>query len=99
MRITDLFKSSPSTSSQQAHDAKVRRDKNSEEQASNGGDRVSISPRARQFQQVAQILGEDEKHRQDRIDRLKKGIADGSYSVKSEDVATSIARFAQDEQV
>lgn len=98
MKITDLFKSSPSTSSNQAFDARVRREQQLEEQAKNGGDRVSISPRARQFQQISQIIGEDEAHRQKRIDRLKRNVADGSYQVKSEDVASAIARFAQDEE-
>ena len=58
-----------------------------------GEDEVSISPRARQFQQISGILAADESERSARVAEIKKGVENGTYKVDSQDVAQAVDSF------
>lgn len=98
MRISDLFKQ-PNISSVSANpDQRPQRSAADSAEQRPGEDRISISPLARQFAQISQILSEDEEARRARIEELRKGIDAGTYSVPSKDVVASMVRFARDEE-
>jgi flagellar biosynthesis anti-sigma factor FlgM len=69
---------------------------NSEQLRRNGEDIVNISPLSRQLSQVAQVLGEDEVRRSQRIAELKSAIERGDYKVSSRDVAEAVLDYAAD---
>ncbi|MCB0345853.1 MAG: flagellar biosynthesis anti-sigma factor FlgM [Bdellovibrionales bacterium] len=102
MKISDLFKSSSlasQSSAQRTEENPAAQQQRVNESATNGEDTVSISPLARQFQQVSQILAEDETRTASRVEELKAQVAAGTFEVDSGEVAKSIVAFARDNQL
>jgi len=64
-----------------------------------GADKVSISPVARQMQQMQAILAEDEAARATKVAELKEKIDSGEFKVDSKDVARSLVDFAREAQI
>jgi flagellar biosynthesis anti-sigma factor FlgM len=97
MKISDIFNRQSVYNSNRSADA-GRAGSQEQDRASRSGDgdRISISPLARQFKQVSQILAEDESSRAKRVANLKEQVTNGSYEVSSGDVARSIVSFAKD---
>ena len=67
--------------------------------AKEGEDKISISPRARQLQQIAKITGDDEQARAERVAALKAQVENGSYAVNSDEVAKAIVSFVRDNSI
>jgi len=61
------------------------------------GDRVSISPEARQFMGISKVISEDEQARRAKVDDLKARIERGEYNVSSKKIAESIVAFGSSE--
>lgn len=60
------------------------------------GDNVQLSPEAQQLQQVSEKLRDMPDTDNDRIARLRQAIADGSYKVDSQQLASRIIAFESD---
>lgn len=58
-------------------------------EAVKGTDKIEISSAAKELQQVTQVS----QARTEKIEALKKQIQNGSYEVRSEDIANSIVNF------
>ncbi len=103
MKISDLFKSSSlasqSSTAQRTEENPAAQQQRVNDAATAGEDTVSISPLARQFQQVSQILAEDEAQTASRVEELKAQVAAGTFEVDSGEVAKSIVAFARDNQL
>lgn len=103
MKISDLFKSSSLSSQSNAQRTEesqaAQQQARGADAAKSGEDTVSISPLARQFQQVSQILAEDEARTTSRVEELKAQVAAGTYEVDTQEVARSLAAFARDNQL
>lgn len=69
---------------------------NSEAAKSSGQDTVRVSSLARQLSQISTILNGDDVERRAKIDDIKRRIQEGTYSVDSRDVASSLISFAKD---
>ncbi|TFZ17671.1 flagellar biosynthesis anti-sigma factor FlgM [Stutzerimonas stutzeri] len=57
------------------------------------GDTVQLSPEAQRLQQAADKLNEQSAVDQERVAKLRQAIADGSYQVDSQRVATKLLAF------
>ena len=55
-----------------------------------GGDRVELSPEARQIIQLAEQTRQLPEIREDRVAALRQQLADGTYNVDPQQVAASI---------
>lgn len=102
MKISDLFKSSSLVSqsnTQRTEDTPAAQQQRNADASRAGEDTVSISPLARQFQQVSQILADDEARTSSRVEELKAKIAAGSYEVDSNELARSLVAFARDNEL
>ncbi len=61
---------------------------------SNRSDRVTLSPRAREFNEARRTLAGIPDVRADKVDAVKNRIADGSYRIDSEKIAAKMIREA-----
>jgi negative regulator of flagellin synthesis FlgM len=61
--------------------------------SSNTSDTVQLSPEAQRLQQAADKLNEQPAVDQERVAKLKQAIADGSYQVDSQRVASKLLAF------
>ncbi len=96
MKIRDIFGQGDVSQSTQA--AQERRKTNlahakDQEVFKEGEDRVSISPLARQFATISQILSEDASDRKNKVDQLKQQVEGGTYGVAKEDIAKSLLDY------
>ena len=102
MKISELFKSRVQNNA--THGAGKGAQANSEfslennpaaaaNAVANGEDVITISPLARRYAQHSQLLSEDEQARNDRVAELKAQVAEGRYSVNSDEVAKSIVDY------
>ena len=72
----------------------VRRDKSGSDAASNSssgevlsGDRVELSPKAKEMQEAKRILGSIPDIREEKVAQIRKQIAEGTYQVDSQKIA------------
>ena len=101
MKISDLFKSNSSVNSNTGSSQKVESNQQEaqqkvQESTKRGEDTVNISPLARQFAQVSQIISEDAAERSSRVQELKAKVESGEYSVDSRDVAERFVEYVND---
>lgn len=96
MRISSLFKQSSVDNAQRSEnadsarrEAKVASAREALERKSSQ-DTVTISSVSRQLSQVSRIIEEDEAQNQARVEDLKTRVAEGNYSVSSEEVAAAL---------
>lgn len=61
-----------------------------------GEDTVTISSRARHLAQIAQILGDEDHERGQKVADIKKQVADGTYSISSPDVVKSLLHYTRE---
>lgn len=59
-------------------------------------DSVSLTPQARQLNELQRRTNDSNEINQKKVDQLKKAIESGEYKVDSEKLAASIARFEFD---
>ena len=52
-----------------------------------GSDRVELSPQSRDMKKIHEILATTPEVRTEKVAELKKAIEDGTYRVKTEDIA------------
>ena len=52
-----------------------------------GSDRVELSPQSRDMKKIHEILATTPEVRTEKVAELKKAIEDGTYGVKTEDIA------------
>lgn len=100
MKISELFNRSSVYNSDRSTEAqKVSHEDSSRaaKRTKEGEDRVSISPLARQFRQISEIVAEDQKNSESRVAALKERVANGEYSVESDDVAKSLVSFLKEQ--
>lgn len=91
MKIRDIFSNQSVYSNLKTNERpEAAGDEVARKRKEQGEDRVSISPLARQYQQVSGILADDEAARAQRVASLKAQVEQGTYKVASEDVAASI---------
>lgn len=69
---------------------------NQDASATEGDDVVKLSGLSRQLFQISEIVEGDQSARSERITQLKKAIAEGTYSVSSNDLAKSLVSYAQE---
>ena len=60
---------------------------------SNTSDTVQLSPEAQRLQHATDKLNEQPAVDQERVEKLKQAIADGSYQVESQRVASRLLAF------
>ncbi len=72
----------------------VRGDKSGADAASNSssgevfsGDRVELSPKAKEMQEAKRILGTIPDIREEKVAKIRKQIEDGTYQIDSEKIA------------
>jgi len=95
MKITDIIRDNSVARNKGTYAEQVEREKElAAQNAALSGDKVSISPLARQFAQLSEVVSDDEAKRRVRIDELKKKFEDGTLDVSSDEVAKSIIRHA-----
>ena len=97
MKIGDLFKRVNVTPTGKPEVWNSGRDlqEESKRNIASGEDWVTISPEARKFARISQVVEDDESERRAKVEELKKKIADGEYEVSSEDVAKAILSYYQ----
>lgn len=61
-----------------------------------GQDTVSLSSKSKTLIQASKILDQDAVARREKIESIKSRVKDGSYSVDSKDVASSIVSYFND---
>ena len=101
MKISDIFRQSSSEELKGGQDSKnverAGRVVGDNASGSNAGeDTVSLSPLSRKLSQISRIVADDEAARQQRVDELKQQVANGEYSVDSEDAAQSLLDYVND---
>ncbi len=57
------------------------------------GENVQLSPEAQRLQQAAEKLNQQPSVDQERVSRIRQAIADGSYQVDSQRVASKLLSF------
>jgi len=62
-----------------------------------GEDSISISPLARQLASIHKVANEDEALQQQRVEEIKQRVNSGNYNVSSNELASSLIAFAQEE--
>lgn len=60
-------------------------------------DRVSISPEARVFARIGEILADEDRTRELRVQDIKRRVQEGSYAVNSSDVAKAVVNYFSSE--
>lgn len=104
MKISNLFNRTQAYNSEKAGDAQRSQEKNlpapaALQQGKEGEDKISISPRARQFQQISKVVAEDASTRGARVQAIKAQVENGSYAISNDDVAKAIVSFVRDNTV
>mgnify|MGYP000420099185 CR=1 FL=1 len=95
MKISDLFRRDSGVRSLNSDAIEEKNgSKGARPETAVSDDTISISPKARQFRQIANIVNEDESARSQKVAELKQRVANGGYSVSSADVAQSIVSYA-----
>jgi len=94
MKISDLFKRDSNVSSLNKEAVeKKNAESAAKDLAGANDDTISISPRARQYRQIANVVNEDDAARSAKVADIKQRVANGSYEVSSENVAKSIVSY------
>jgi flagellar biosynthesis anti-sigma factor FlgM len=96
MKISEIFSKQSLYNTERASEAARSggNDANGAKRSSaEGDDSVSISPLARQFQQISTIVAEDESASQQRVQAIKARVESGKYAVTSDDVAKAMVSF------
>ena len=57
-----------------------------------GSDRVELSPQSRDMKKIHEILATTPEVRTEKVAELKKAIEDGTYRVKTEDIADKMVQ-------
>ncbi len=57
-----------------------------------GSDRVEISPQSRDMKKIHEILATTPEMRTEKVAALKEAIAEGTYKVKTEDIADKMVQ-------
>jgi len=57
-----------------------------------GSDRVELSPQSRDMKKINEILATTPEMRTEKVAELKKAIEDGTYRVKTEDIADKMVQ-------
>ena len=57
-----------------------------------GSDRVEISPQSRDMKKIHEILAATPEVRTEKVAALKEAIAEGTYKVKTEDIADKMVQ-------
>ncbi len=57
-----------------------------------GADRVDLSPQSREMKKIHEILATTPELRTERVAELKKAVDDGTYQVRSDDVAEKMVQ-------
>ena len=57
-----------------------------------GSDRVELSPQSRDMKKIHEILAATPDVRSEKVEALKKAIAEGTYNVKTEDIADKMVQ-------
>jgi negative regulator of flagellin synthesis FlgM len=57
-----------------------------------GSDRVELSPQSQDMKKIHEILATTPEMRTEKVAELKKAIADGTYRVKTEDLADKMLK-------
>lgn len=100
MKISDLFSRQSIYGTERSNDSSrvgnAQSEQSSRGKGGEGEDRVSISPMARRFKQVSEIVREDEELRAQRVQALKAQVESGKYQVSSTDVAKSVVSFVKE---
>ncbi len=97
MKISDLLKDRRLNDSRKVEgERNVDSTRTQPNGAEESGDKVTISVLGRKYSQVSELLAEDEAKQRDRVEELKRRIADGTYDVSSENVARALISFTRD---
>jgi len=67
-------------------------DADSKVKESGASAKVDISPEARKMQRVAELAKKGDELRAEKVKKIKEQVEQGTYEVKSEDIAKSILR-------
>ena len=57
-----------------------------------GSDRVELSPQSRDMKKIHEILATTPEVRTEKVEALKKAVAEGTYKVKTEDIADKMVQ-------
>ena len=57
-----------------------------------GSDRVELSPQSRDMNKIHEILATTPEVRTEKVGALKKALAEGTYKVKTEDIADKMLK-------
>jgi negative regulator of flagellin synthesis FlgM len=57
-----------------------------------GSDRVELSPQSRDMKKIHEILATTPEVRTEKVEPLKKAVAEGTYKVKAKDIADKMVQ-------
>ena len=95
MKIGDLFKrvNIAPTGKPEVWNSGRELQEESKRASTGGDDWVTISPEARRYARISQVVEEDEPERRNKVEELKERIENGEYEVSSEEVAKAILSY------